>query len=266
MRACHSAMLLVPALIVGGCAAGSRNEIAALSAKQDSLLVRMAGMSQSLDSARDDIRKIRLLTDFVGTKLARQERMERQSSASETETVPVAIEAGASFARGSETAPVVMVTFSDLECPYCRKLAPALDSFSRRHDTDLRWVAKNLPLESHPNARMAASAAIAAGRQGRYFEFLLRASRETGALERERLDSLAREIGLDMKKFRADFGNPRTSAPLLADEMNEATRIGVRGTPTVFLDGRMAHVASVADLEKAYLSARSRTFDSREKQ
>lgn len=266
MRAIPCALLMGSSILALGCA-GSSREMQALSARQDSILVRLDAISRNLDSTRESVQKIRLLTDFVGAKIARQEKLERADSLREAaEVAPVAIEPGESFARGAVGAPVTMVTFSDLECPYCRKIAPVLDSFSRSHEVDLRWISKNLPLDMHENARMAAVAAIAAGRQGRYFEFCLRSSFEPGTLDRARIDSVAMAIGLDMKKFRADFANPRTAAPLLAAEINQAGKIGVKGTPSVFMNGRLVRAASVADLEKEYLSARSRTSDSREKQ
>ena len=267
MRAFPSALLLGSTVLALGCAGGSRRDMQALTARQDTILARLDAVSRNLDSTRESVQKIRLLTDFLGARIARQERIDSRDSMQEgSEASQVSIDPGESFARGAVGAPVTMVTFSDLECPYCRQLAPVLDSFSRRHESDLRWVAKNFPLDMHENARMAAVAAIAAGRQGRYFEFCLRSSFERGPLDRGRIDSVAKAIGLDMKKFRVDFANPRLSAPLLASEINQAGEIGVKGTPSVYMNGRLVRAASVADLEKEYLSARSRTSDSREKQ
>jgi len=238
------------AICLSGCAAGRNVELQAIIARQDSIdrrLDSILGRLNSVDSIRTDVRKIKILTDFLGNKMASQERTRNGAPAEK----PKVIEQGRSFARGPENAPVTMVTFSDFECPFCRKLGPVLDSFATKHP-NLRWVAKNFPLEMHPGARPAANAAIAAGRQGRYFEFQSRLVSPGSSLTRSGFLAVARDLRLDTAKFAKDLDDPRVWEPLLADEINQAQELGVKGTPTVFLNGRQIHASSLSDLETAY--------------
>lgn len=238
------------AIFLSGCAAGRNPDLQALIARQDSIdrrLDSILGRLNGVDSLRSDVRKIRILTDYLGNRMASQERAKNGAQLEK----PKSIEQGKSFARGPEGAAVTMVTFSDFECPFCRKLGPVLDSFVLRHP-DVRWVAKNFPLDMHPGARPAANAAIAAGRQGRYFEFQSKLNSPGVALTRSAFLALAKELRLDTLKYRTDLDDPRVWEPLLADEINQAQDLGVKGTPTVFLNGRQVRASSLSDLETAY--------------
>lgn len=266
---------LVPGLLAGvgviglaGCGGLNQAQWDMVRLRQDSLALRIDLVSKRLevlDTLQSDVHKIRLLTDFVGAKLARQERAskERENQAKPDLKV-LEIAAGASFAKGPESAAVTMVTFTDYQCPYCRQVAPVLDSFARLHAKDLRWIAKNFPLEMHADAKKLATAVIAAGRQGRYFEYQSKLMAGADSPSDEDLSRFGRELKLDMKRFKADRESPQVSAPLLAEEINQAVTLGVKGTPSVFLNGRQVRPGSLADLEKAFMLANNPSINSQE--
>ena len=139
--------------------------------------------------------------------------------------------------RGAEDAPVVVVEFADFECPFCQKLAPELDRLWEERKDKVRFVYKFLPLAMHAHGEVAARAAIAAQMQGKFWEMhrILFASGQH--LEENDLTGYARGIGLDLERFRADMAGAHATERIEADRKLAET-LGVKGTPTLFIDGR----------------------------
>jgi predicted DsbA family dithiol-disulfide isomerase len=140
-------------------------------------------------------------------------------------------------ARGPEGARVVVVEFADFECPFCQKIAPELDAIWDKRKDKVRFIYKFMPLSMHPHGEPAARAAIAAQAQGKFWEMhhLLFANGQH--LEESDLDGYAKQIGLDLDRFHADLRSPATKARLDADR-KLGDDLHVRGTPTIFIDGR----------------------------
>jgi protein-disulfide isomerase len=149
------------------------------------------------------------------------------------EEVPV----GASPVRGPQRAPVTVVVFSDFQCPFCQRSEATLRALVEQYGTRVRLVFKNHPLPMHPSARAAARAALAAGEQGKFWEYHDVLFAHIDALDPASLERYARDLGLDVERFRRTMGDARTDAAIDADEA-EATRLGVAGTPTFFVNGR----------------------------
>jgi protein-disulfide isomerase len=140
-------------------------------------------------------------------------------------------------ARGSATAPVVLVEFSDYECPHCGRAAPLLRDLEREFSDRLRVVQMHFPLSGHLRALPAARAAVAAGRQGKFWEYhdLLFANQT--ALEPADLDRYATQVGLDLNRFHADQASPDVEAVVAANR-REGERLQIDGTPTFYINGR----------------------------
>ncbi len=83
----------------------------------------------------------------------------------------------------------------------------------------------------------AAKAAVAAGKQGKYYEMSHLIFENYRALNDENFNKWAGELGLDAEKFKADYASPETAAHI-TQEMKEAGKVGVRGTPTFFINGK----------------------------
>ncbi len=153
--------------------------------------------------------------------------------------------------KGPAEAKVVIVEFSDFECPFCRRVAKPLQQLATHYNVQLYY--KFFPLRhAHPNAEGAARAAWAAHQQGKFWPLhdLLFAAETT--LDWAGVKNLAVQAGLDIKRLEVDMALPQAAAAVAADEKigNDA---GVDGTPTFFVNGRKAE--SLAQVEESVREA-----------
>ncbi len=160
------------------------------------------------------------------------------------DTTPKNIPVGASFTSGAEKPVLTIVEFSDLECHFCAQVVPVLDSLVKSYPNQVRLVFKNFPLSMHANARAAAAAAMAAGKQGRFYEYRSALAPRYRELSDEVFLAVAQEIGLDMARFEADRQLTPEIERLLDEDMELGRELGVDGTPTLFVNGRLAESRS----------------------
>ncbi len=150
--------------------------------------------------------------------------------------------------RGKADAPVTLVLFSDFECPWCGRLEPTLAQLLENNADKLRIVFKHLPLNNlHPYAESAALAAIAAQKQGKFWEMhdaLFRTSQWTPASVGE----AAKVAGLDMARFNADVGSQETRERLAKDRM-DAQQSEISATPSLFINGWQVRDRSLSALQ-----------------
>ena len=145
--------------------------------------------------------------------------------------------------RGPDDAPVVIVEFADFECPFCQKMAPELDTLWDKRKDKVRFVYKFMPLTMHPHGEDAARAAIAAQLQGKFWEMHHQLFANGEHLEQQDLEGYAKAVGLDVDKFRADM-HSKTVDDRLAADRKLADDLGVKGTPTIYVDGREVETKS----------------------
>jgi protein-disulfide isomerase len=138
---------------------------------------------------------------------------------------------------GRPDAPVTLVEFTDLECPFCRRFhVSTYEELKRNHiDTGkLRFVTRDLPLDFHPHALGAASASRCAGEQGKYWE-LRHVMLVNGArLQPEAIRGYARDLGLDAERLQACIDSGRHLAAIRQD-IAAAQAAGLTGTPSFVL-------------------------------
>ena len=154
---------------------------------------------------------------------------------------PIAVE-GSPF-KGSYDAPVVITNFSDYQCPYCAKLQPLLEKVFEKYPQDVKIVFKNFPLKYHKFSLSAAIAAHAAGKQGKFWEFHDLLFKNYNRLNAQKVKQIARQLNLDLVQFDKDQKDPQIQA-LIKKDWSDATKAGVRGTPTVFINGRLLRGSS----------------------
>jgi Na+/H+ antiporter NhaA len=162
--------------------------------------------------------------------------------------------------RGPERAPVTLVEYGDLECPYCGQAEPVVRYLLADYG-DLRYVWRHLPLtDVHPHAQTAAEATEAAARQGRFWEMHDLLLEHQGALTADDLVRYATELGLDAEQFARDMRQHAGVAKIAAD-VDSADLSGVSGTPTFFINGKRHHGAYDLDtLASAVRTARARAL------
>jgi protein-disulfide isomerase len=151
--------------------------------------------------------------------------------------VEIAVPAGTP-SRGPATAPVVMVEYTDYQCPYCARVQPVLDQLLERYDGKLRHVFKNLPLPMHAEAQVASEAALCAGDQDKYWEFHNWLFKNQRNISRETMLGAAAELGMDTELFSACVDQGTYTERVDAD-MREARSFGITGTPGFLINGRV---------------------------
>lgn len=158
--------------------------------------------------------------------------------------------------KGKPGAPVVIVEFADFQCPHCREASKVVKALHEKHPDKVVVYFKNYPLTSnHPMSQLAAQAAVAAHRQGKFWQMHDLLFENQRALSPEKLDNFARQIGLNMQKFKTDFDSAAVAAHVTTDR-GEAERAGLTGTPTFYINGRR-HLGetSLEALEAAVVAA-----------
>ena len=139
--------------------------------------------------------------------------------------------------KGPADAPVTLVVFDDYQCPYCSRLERFVEQILLQYPDEVKYVIKHYPLPSHPFARRAAMAALAAGKQGKFWEFHARALENHNRMSEEKIGEIATELELDMDAFKKDRELAESRRLIDADIQN-GKAVGVGGTPSVFLNGK----------------------------
>jgi len=147
------------------------------------------------------------------------------------------IDATKSPVLGPANAPISIVVFDDFECPYCAKAVPLLKQVQGAYPKQANLVFKNFPLKMHKNAVTAAIAGLAANRQGKFWPLHDLLFENYNSLNPQKITDLAKQAGLNMAQFEKDQRDPKL-AQQVQDEIRQGRDIGVRGTPTIFINGR----------------------------
>ena len=142
-----------------------------------------------------------------------------------------------------------MVIFSDFQCPFCAKLVPVIEEVALAYPDTVKIVFKHFPLRNHRFASLAALAAIAAQQQGKFWEFHDQLFLLQKEIDQDKIVEVAQNLGLDMKKFTSDVGGDFAKNQLTKD-MSDGRAAGVRGTPTVFINGRQPDKLDFPGIQK----------------
>ena len=145
------------------------------------------------------------------------------------------------YAMGRPDAPLTMVEFTDLQCPFCRQYVTTTFDEIKKNWIDtgkLRYISRDFPLDFHPYAMIAARAARCAGEQGKFWEMRMTLMRNANLLSPGYITKTAGDLKLDAKAFSACSASTKYDAEIQA-ETAEGAKIGIGGTPT-FVLGRTA--------------------------
>ncbi len=139
--------------------------------------------------------------------------------------------------RGKANAPVTIITFSDYECPFCKRGEDSVQKVVDTYGDKVRVVFRDYPLPFHPRARPAAEAAACANAQGKFWEYNKKLFANQSALADDNLKTYAKDVGLDTAKFDECFSKKQFSAAIDKD-IADGVAVGVNGTPAFFINGR----------------------------
>ncbi len=216
-------LILVCSVLLFGCAGSEKDfhkleaRLQTIESKQDALITLLEGMQDK--------------NDFMATRMGWQPPPDTSA-----QIIPI----GNSPVDGAANPVLTIVEFTDLQCPYCAQIAPILDSLTKTYPQKIRVVFKNFPLSFHPQAPGAAAAALVAGKQGRFFEFRYLVAPHFRTLGDSLYLALAGQMGLDMQKFKSDMVLTPEISEIIEADMELGRKLGVQGTPTLFVNGRLA--------------------------
>lgn len=158
--------------------------------------------------------------------------------------------------QGPASAPVVLVEFSDFQCPYCRSFSSTLKQVMEKYDGQVRLVFRQFPLTNiHKDAERAAEASLCAAGQNRFWELHDFFFENPGKLSEEDILNQAEELGLDREAFNSCLSGG-ASESMVREDVRVGAAAGVEGTPTLFVNGRffsgnypLEQIAAIIDEE-----------------
>jgi len=149
---------------------------------------------------------------------------------------------------GNANAPVTIVAFTDYQCPSCAAMHPTLERLVTEYGDKVRLVTRDFPLSQHTEALKAAEAAEAAREQGKYWEYIHILLRNQSALTVDKLKGYATELALDRTRFDSALDSGKFSESVQRD-VEDGMKLGINGTPTIFINGRRVSAKSYEDLK-----------------
>ncbi len=210
---------------------------AAMAAEPASDTAPQAGISRDqADAMLLELREIRKLLENIDKKGLAQAAPQRREPRTATLTVDPDRPA-----MGSADAPVMVVEFTDYQCPFCRRFTQSTFPLLKSEYIDtgkVRWVVRDMPLAFHANARKAGQSAHCADEQGKFWEMRDTLFKNSAKLGQEDLQQYAADVGLDVAAFDACLASDRHLTEIDKDSA-EAKRVGITGTPT-FVIGKAA--------------------------
>ncbi len=166
-------------------------------------------------------------------------------------------------ARGDANSAVTIVEFTDFQCSACGAMYPVMEDVLKSYGNRVRFVIRDFPLTmAHPNAFRAAQAASAANAQGKFWEYIDILFKNQTTLDADSLKKYATQIGLDRKRFDAEFEGGKYDSDIRHD-MEDGEMYGIEGTPTIYINGVMLTEISAdglrAAIEKAFANIQNRS-------
>lgn len=173
----------------------------------------------------------------------------QQAFLQDLKTNPQAV-IGESATVGTPESKVVLLEFSDFQCPYCAQAHKTLKQLIANHQGEVKLVFKHYPLTPiHSEALPAAKAAWAASKQGKFWEYHDALFTQQDKLGEELYLATAKDLNLDLEQFNSDR-NGVAASTAIAQDVNLAERLGITGTPFFVMNGEaFAGAVQLADIE-----------------
>lgn len=177
-----------------------------------------------------------MITDYIA-KLTKSTPVEVYFSKPK---MSVNVEAGNAPFYGKKDAAVVVIEFSDFQCPFCARGAETVTELKKKYGNKIKIAFRHFPLPMHKEARPASEASLCVNEQSmdkfwKYHDLLFK---NQDKLDNENLKKYAKQVGADEKKFDECFNAKKFAAAVQEDE-EYGNKIGVKSTPTFFINGQM---------------------------
>ncbi|MCA9527555.1 MAG: thioredoxin domain-containing protein, partial [Myxococcales bacterium] len=156
------------------------------------------------------------------------------------------------YVKGGKEPLVTIIEFSEFQCPFCSRVLPTTKQILDTYGDKVAIAFRHNPLPFHKDAMPAAEASLAAGAQGKFWEMHDKLFENQRALSRENLETYAKDLGLDVEKFKADLNSGRFKAQI-DEDMKVGAQFGARGTPNFFINGRQVTGARPFDAFKTVI-------------
>jgi protein-disulfide isomerase len=177
-------------------------------------------------------------------------RLQEKSNQPLTPDQRALIESGTAPSFGPANAKVVLVEFSDFQCPYCALATNAIKQVRDTYGDRVRFVFRQFPLTYHINAHIAAQASLAANAQGKFWDYHDLLFENQQALELSDLEKYAEQLRLDVRSFK-NAVRSETIQKAVAADLELGSEVGVTGTPSVFINGvRVRNATDFDELSK----------------
>jgi protein-disulfide isomerase len=222
---------------------------------QTRLLAQATKVSPQLEKQILEVlrRNPEVLLEVLQKYTIEQEKKQQQAQADAIKQVRKNTKAliGESPVMGASDRQIVMVVFSDFQCPFCATANKSLKEFMAKRKDKVTLVYKHFPLtQIHPEALPAARAAWAANKQGKFWEYHDALFANQAKLSDAFYTETATSLKLDLKKFDADR---KLADTFIVEDFKLGRKVAVEGTPTLIMNGEViTGAATLADLEKAF--------------
>ncbi|HZN60135.1 MAG TPA: thioredoxin domain-containing protein [Planctomycetota bacterium] len=198
---------------------------------------RYQGLSEAdalkrVEAQMDAQRKLARRAEFVG------ELRKKYSVKIVLQTPRLTIPVRDAALKGNKSAPIQIVEFSDFQCPACSQALPTLRDIQKKYGDQVAMGFRHFPLGIHKDARNAALAAECALEAGKFWPMHEVLFKNQNDLSLDGLKSYAKELGLDESSF-SDCLSSAKHASIVDGDLQDGSTYGVRGTPTLFVNGRM---------------------------
>ncbi len=202
------------------------------------------GNSSNLNAKVDSLSKaLKAVSDeFEILKIGLEKRgvsMEQIKAEIEMENKVWELPEGTSPVAGNTKNPkVTIVEFSEFQCPYCSRIAPAIQDLVKKYPNDIKIIFKHFPLGFHQNAPAAAAASMAAQKQGKFWEYRYALAPYFNELTPETFTKVAQEVGLNVEQFKKDMVLDDEKQKRIDEDYQLGVKVGVQGTPNFYINGK----------------------------
>ena len=162
--------------------------------------------------------------------------------------------------QGAKNAKVTIVEWSDFQCPFCSRVEPTLKQITDTYKNDVKIVWRNEPLSFHPNAMPAAKAAMAAHKQGKFWQMHDLMFGHQNELSDAKYEEWAKQIGLNVDQWKKDKESAEVAA-VISKDASYGQSVGADGTPSFFINGKFISGAMPFDTFKSVIDDQIKKAD-----